>query len=153
MTKKSPKWVLLDSELNIAGFISIDTVIYIENGTLECSTVFIFQILDGPEEDQAYILSNKIEKNVVCQGNDRPHLGLSRDGHQKPQARGAPGWLSWLSIPLGLRSWSHGLWVRAPCWTLCWQLRAWSLLQILCLPLSTPLLLMLCVSLSKTNKH
>ena len=40
---------------------------------------------------------------------------------------GAPGWL---------RSWSHSLRVRAPRRALCWQLRAWSLLQILCLPLS-----------------
>ena len=49
---------------------------------------------------------------------------------------GAPGWLSWLRIRLWLRSWSHGLWVWALHWALCWQFRAWSLLQILCLPLS-----------------
>ena len=45
---------------------------------------------------------------------------------------GAPGWLSRLSIQLWLRSWSRSLWVRALRWALCWQLRAWSLLQILC---------------------
>ena len=28
---------------------------------------------------------------------------------------GAPGWLSRLSVQLRLTSWSHGLWVRAPC--------------------------------------
>ena len=28
---------------------------------------------------------------------------------------GVPGWLSRLSFRLPLRSWSHGLWVRAPC--------------------------------------
>ena len=48
---------------------------------------------------------------------------------------GVPGWLSWLSIRLPLRSWSQSLWVRAPCQALCWQLRAWCLLLILCLPL------------------
>ena len=51
----------------------------------------------------------------------------------------APGWLSRFSIRLGLRSWSHGLWVRTPPPALCWQLGAQSLLQILCLPLSLPL--------------
>ena len=52
---------------------------------------------------------------------------------------GAPGELSQLSVWLQLRSWSHGLWVRALHQALCWQLRAWSLLQILYLPLSLPL--------------
>ena len=47
-----------------------------------------------------------------------------------------PGWLSQLSIRLQLRSWTHGSWVQGPCRALCWQLRPWSLLQILCLPLS-----------------
>ena len=69
-------------------------------------------------------------------------------GHQQPQApstrrlptshKGEPGWLSGLSVRLRLRSWSHGLWLRAPCWAVCWQFRAWSLLRILCLPLSLP---------------
>ena len=49
---------------------------------------------------------------------------------------GVPGGLSQLSVQLGLRSWSHSSWVWAPRQALCWQLRAWSLLQILCLPLS-----------------
>ena len=49
---------------------------------------------------------------------------------------GASGWLSRLSVQLRLRSWSHGSWVCALGWALCWQLRAWSLLRILCLPLS-----------------
>ena len=49
---------------------------------------------------------------------------------------GAPGWLSWLSARLQLRSWSRCLWVWAPHRALCWQHRAWSLLWILCLPLS-----------------
>ena len=67
----------------------------------------------------------------------------------------APGWLSRLSIQLGLRSWSHGLWVPAPRRALCWQLRAWSLFRILCLPLSLflPSSVSLCLSLSKINKH
>ena len=49
---------------------------------------------------------------------------------------GAPVWLSWLSFRLWLRSWSHGLWVRVPHQALCWQFSDWSLLWILCLPLS-----------------
>ena len=49
-----------------------------------------------------------------------------------------PGWLSWLSVWLQLRSWSLGSWVQAPRWSLCWQLRTWSLLWILCFPLSLP---------------
>ena len=44
---------------------------------------------------------------------------------------GSPGWLSQLSVWLWLRSCSHGSWVQALCRALCWQLRAWSLLQIL----------------------
>ena len=55
---------------------------------------------------------------------------------QEEQGWGAPGWLSRLSVRLQLRSWSHGLWVQAPRRALCWQLRAWSPLWILCLPLS-----------------
>ena len=37
------------------------------------------------------------------------------------------------------RSWSHGSWVQDLHRALWWQLRAWSLLQILCLPLSLSL--------------
>ena len=58
---------------------------------------------------------------------------------KKRKKEGVPGWLSRLSLWLRFRSWSHSLWVRAPCRALCWQLRAWSLLQIRCLPLSLPL--------------
>ena len=50
----------------------------------------------------------------------------------------APGWLSRLSIRLLLRSWSCVSSVGALWWALCWQLRAWTLLQILCPPLSPP---------------
>ena len=50
-----------------------------------------------------------------------------------------PGWLRRLSLLSRLRSWSPGLWVRAPRRAPCWHLRAWSLLQILCLPLALPL--------------
>ena len=68
---------------------------------------------------------------------------------------GAPGWLSRLSGRLRLRSWSHGLWVRAPRRALCWQLRAWSLFRILCLPFSLllPCSCSVSLSLSKINKH
>ena len=64
---------------------------------------------------------------------------------------GAPGWLSWLSILLRLRSWSHSLWVWAPCRTLCWQLRGWNQLRILCLLLSLSLS-KLCLSLYVSQK-
>ena len=61
-----------------------------------------------------------------------------------------PGWLSWLSVRFWLGSGSRGLWVQAPNLALCWQLRAWSLPGILCLPLSLPLPCSCC--LSKMNK-
>ena len=47
-----------------------------------------------------------------------------------------PGWLSGLSIQLQPRPWSRGSWVRTSHQALCWQLRAWRMLRILCLPLS-----------------
>ena len=65
---------------------------------------------------------------------------------------GAPGWLSQLSIRLWLRSWSHSSWVWAPHRALCWQLRAWSPLWILCLPLSLLLPCLCSLSPSKQNK-
>ena len=49
---------------------------------------------------------------------------------------GAPRWFSWLSVWLQLKSWSHGSWIQALQWSLCWQLRAWRLLQIPCPPFS-----------------
>ena len=68
----------------------------------------------------------------------------------KVNITGVPGWLSRLPVRLWLRSWSRGLWIRAPCLALCWQLGAWSLLLILCLPLSLTLPpFMLCLSLSQ----
>ena len=60
----------------------------------------------------------------------------------------APGWLSWLSVWLWLRSWSHSSWVWAPRRALCWPLGAWSLLGF-CVSLSGGLSL----SLSKINKY
>ena len=65
----------------------------------------------------------------------------------------APGWLSQLGIRLWVRSRSHSLLVWALCQALCWQLRFWSLLQILCLRLSLLLLPCSCsVSLSLSQK-
>ena len=79
---------------------------------------------------------------------------MSIDGWMdKEDVVGAPGWLSRLSVRLRLRSWSRGLWVQAPHRALCWQLRAWILLQILCLPLSLTLLHSSSVSLCLKNKH
>ena len=65
---------------------------------------------------------------------------------------GAPGWLSRLSGRLQFRSWSHSPWVPAPHQALCWQLRAWILLWILCLPLSLPLPRWCSVCLCLKNK-
>ena len=65
---------------------------------------------------------------------------------------GAPGWLGRLSVRLRLRSWSRGPWVWAPRRALCWQLGAWSLFRILCLPLSLPLPCSCSVSLCLKNK-
>ena len=66
-------------------------------------------------------------------------------------------WISRLSDQLQLRSWSHSWWIQAPCQALCWQLRAWSLLWVLCLPfyrrLSYSRYVSLSLSLSKINKH
>ena len=67
-------------------------------------------------------------------------------------AHGVPGWLSSLGVWLRLRSWSRGPWVQAPHQALCWQLRVWSLLQILYLPLSLPLPSSCCLSLTLKNK-
>ena len=72
---------------------------------------------------------------------------------QREKERGAPGWLSRLSIWLRLRSRSHSSWVRAPRQALCWWLRAWSLLRILCLLFSLPLTHSHSVSVSLKNKH
>ena len=58
-----------------------------------------------------------------------------------------------LSIWLWLRSWSHSWWVWAPRQALCWQLRAWSLLQILSPSVPLPCSCSVSVSLSKMNKH
>ena len=72
---------------------------------------------------------------------------------QNPGPLGAPGWLSQLSVQLQLRSWSHSPRVRAPRKALCWYLRAWSLLWILCLPPSLPLPCSCSVSLCLKNKN
>ena len=48
---------------------------------------------------------------------------------------GSVSWASAQSVERQLRSWSHGWQVWAPRRPLCWQLGAWSLLRILCLPL------------------
>ena len=70
--------------------------------------------------------------------------------------KGAPGWLSRLSVRLQLRSWSHSLWVRAPRRALCWQLRAWSLepaSDSVSPSLSAPPLLAFCLSQSLSLKN
>ena len=73
-------------------------------------------------------------------------------GRTKRKIWGAPEWLSRLSVRLRLRSRSRGPRVRAPRRALGWWLRAWSLLPILCFPLSLPLLHSCSVSLCLKNE-
>ena len=81
-------------------------------------------------------------------------LNICRKRIIKRNAQGrAPGWLCQLNVRLQLRSWSYSLWVRTPCQALCWQLRAWSLLQILCLLLSLCPSPTCALSLSLKNKY
>ena len=87
----------------------------------------------------------------------RPPNMLSLHHHlQDVHSFGAPGWLSQLSLTSTQVMISQSQ-VLALCWALYWQLRAWSLLQVFCLPLSLcpspthTLSLSLCVSFS--NKH
>ena len=81
------------------------------------------------------------------------YLGQLRKMCDTKTKIGAPGWLGRLSIRLQLRSRSHGPWIRAPRRALGWWLRAWSLLQILCLPHSLLLSRSCSVSVSKINKR
>ena len=78
------------------------------------------------------------------------HAGIACVLGQKRKRR--LGWFSELGIQLQLRSWFHGSWVRALRRALSWQLRARSLLRILCPSLSAPPLFTLCLCLSLTNK-
>ena len=106
----------------------------------------------------------RISGRIECESPNR-HLydfvgNIRLDGHRyvklvfiRTQNSGVPGWLSQLSVQLWLRSWSHSSWVQAPRQALCWQLRAWILLQILCFPLSLPLPCSCSVYPSLKNKH
>ena len=103
--------------------------------------------------------TEQISSTVMCVKHSKVILynGQAKMRYESPHLkinfkRGAPGWLSRLGVWLRLRSWSHSSWVRAPSRALCWQLRAWSLLQILCLPLSLPLPCSCSVSLCPKNK-
>ena len=69
------------------------------------------------------------------------------------EEEGHLGCFGGLSVRLWVRSWSHGLWVWAPYRALCWQLRAWSLLQLLCLPLPLALPCSHSVCLSVSQKE
>ena len=90
------------------------------------------------------------------------HLCLTRCSHlilalwmtlKTTETIGAPGWLSWWSVWLGLRIWSHGSRVWAQGLALCCQRRAHFGSSVP--PLSAPPLLALSfsLSLSKINKH
>ena len=78
------------------------------------------------------VIIHKLHPQVLCIVFNKNFIFKSRDG--------LPEWLRGLSVQLWLRSRLCGLWVRVPHQALCWQLRARNLLQILCLPLSLPLL-------------
>ena len=73
-----------------------------------------------------------LEANALTLGNEQAQNHWTRIS-----SMGAPEWLSWLSVWLRLRSWSHGSWVRALASGS--PLSAQSLLRILCPPLSLPL--------------
>ena len=74
-------------------------------------------------------------------------INLLKSSLKNKMKYGAPGWLGRLSVRLWLRSWSYGSWVWDPCWVLCWQLSAWSLLRILSPLLSAPPPLTFCFCL------
>ena len=77
--------------------------------------------------------------------------GRQSDEAENEKKRGT--WVAqWVKLQTWLRSWSHSSWVWALHWALCWQLRDWSLLQILCLPLSLPHSQSRCVSFSKNKQ-
>ena len=62
------------------------TVSFMKHGPLGCSTAFIFQMLDGSEKHQAYICMKQNWEKCGLSRYGRPHLDLSREGHQKLQA-------------------------------------------------------------------
>ena len=104
--------------------------------SLEPASDSVSPFLSLPLTSSCCVYLSKINKNI------------------KKRERGAPGWLSQLSCQLRLRSWSCSPWVWAPHQALCWQLRAWSLLWILCLTLCLPYPAhALSLSVSKINKN
>ena len=92
-----------------------------------------------------------VYSNTINNSQSMGRAQMSIDGWMDKEEviDGAPGWLSRLSGRPRLRSWSHGSWVLALHQALRWQLRAWSLLRILCLPLLLPLPISHSVSLSQ----
>ena len=114
--------------------------------------------LDDQRGEERLVFSKKLQQTGESLQETNKYVMTNWDARDKRNdLAGAPGWLSRLSVRLRLRSWSRGLWVRAPHRALCWQLRAWILLWILCLPLSLPLACSgsasLSLSLSLKNKH
>ena len=75
------------------------------------------KILSAEMEKTRYIQKNKIEVTA----------DFSSEATQVKATKaktGARGWLSWLSVLLRLKSWSHCLWVWAPHQAVCCQCRA-----------------------------
>ena len=95
---------------------------------------------------QVDLLSSELENDYIMRSMQREH-------NSEWRVTWMPAWPSQLSVRLWLRSWLHGLWVRALHQAPCWWLRTWSLLWILCLPLSLPLPCSHSVSLLKIIKH
>ena len=95
-------------------------------------------------------LSLKNENNISTQCSASSYASRNYFLSYVLASGGAPGWL---------RSRSRSSWVQVRHQALCWQLRAWSLLRILCLPLPlcpSPVLtlsLSLSFSLPQKNKH
>ena len=79
---------------------------------------------------------------------------LHMESQNRKRTLGRRAWVAHsVKHPTWLGSWSHSLWVWAPHKALCWQLRAWSLFQILCLSLCPSPAHALSLSVSKINKN
>ena len=120
-----------------------------QNIIMDKSINCVLQLLDLNPTSITYFLWDlgQVKLSLPVYGTGIINSSTSRRLNKLFQ--GVPGWLSWLSVQLQLRSWSHDSWVQAPHQALCWHLKAWSLLRILCLCLSLPLPCSCSVSLSQ----
>ena len=86
---------------------------------------------------------------TIAKTHKQPKCPMTDKWIKKMWYIGARGWLSWLSVRLQVRSWSHSSWVQAQHQALCWQLGTWSLFPILSPSLSASNLLVFCLCLSQ----